>query len=89
MVSERELEKLLKALANKKRIAIIRHLKTGTATVGEIAKAIRLSIKATSRHLQLLSGAGYLMSEQQALYVHYTLNPQSADAARILKTVSL
>ena len=88
MVSERELERLLKAVANKKRIAIIRHLKTGTATVGEIAKAIKLSIKATSHHLQLLSGAGYVVSEQEGLYVRYIVNPQTEQATRILKTVT-
>lgn len=87
MVSERELERLLKAIANKKRIAIMRHLKGGATTVGEIAKAIKLSIKATSHHMQLLSGAGYVTSEQEGLYVRYVINPQTEQATRILKTV--
>jgi|CXWL01.1.fsa_nt_gi ArsR family transcriptional regulator len=88
MVSERELERLLKALANKKRIVIMRHLKSGPTTVGEIAKAIKLSIKATSHHLQLLSSAGYVVSEQEGLYVRYAINPQTDHAARILKTTT-
>lgn len=86
MISDRELEKLFKALANRKRIVILRYLKPGSATVGEIAKAIKLSIKATSRHLQILSGAGYIISEQRGLYVHYSLNGRS-EIFRSLKTI--
>ena len=84
--SERELEKLLKAVANKKRIAILRRLAAGSATVGEIARAIKLSMKATSRHLQILSGAGYLSCDRQSLFVHYKLDP-SLDASRVLKVL--
>lgn len=86
MVSEKELEKILKAVANRRRIGILRYLKNGPATVGEVAKAIKLSVKATSRHLQLLSAAGYVSSEQHGLYVQYTLDPKP-DALRILKPI--
>jgi DNA-binding transcriptional ArsR family regulator len=86
MVSDRELERVFKAVANRKRIAILRHLKNGSASVGEMAKAIKLSVKATSRHLQLLSGAGYVVSEQRGLFVFYSLNPQP-DAQRVLKNI--
>ena len=86
--SDRELEKLFKALANRRRLAILRYLKPESATVGEIAQAIKLSIKATSRHLQILSAAGYLTSEQQGLYVRYTLEPR-VEATRLLKATSL
>lgn len=74
MTSERELEKLYKAIANKRRIAIVRYLQSGAATVGEVAKAIKLSLKSTSRHLHVLAGAGLLVSEQRGLYVYYELD---------------
>ena len=86
MVSDKACEKLFKAIANHRRVAILRYLKSGSATVGEIAKAIKLSVKATSRHLQILSGAGYVVAEQRGLYVHYVLNPQSKNH-RVLEIV--
>lgn len=86
MVSDRELEKLFKALANRKRTAILKYLKSGSATVGEIAQAIKLSMRSTSRHLQVLSGAEYVTSERQGLYVHYALQSRS-EIFRVLKTL--
>lgn len=77
MGSDKDFEKLYKALANRRRIAIVRYLKSGSATVGEIAKSIKLSIKSTSRHLQVLLGAKFVVSEQHGLYVHYSLDTKS------------
>ncbi|MEK7613800.1 MAG: metalloregulator ArsR/SmtB family transcription factor [Patescibacteria group bacterium] len=85
MVSDRELEKVYKAVANRRRIAILRYLKSGSATVGEVAKAIKLSLKSTSHHLQLLSSTGFVVSEQHGLYMHYTLNLKS-DSFRIVRS---
>lgn len=48
----KEYERILKALANRRRLAILRHIRREKeARVGDIASAIRLSFKATSRHL--------------------------------------
>jgi len=77
MITDRELERLHKALANRRRIAIVRYLKSGSATVGEIAKSIKLSLKSTSRHLQVLSSAGFVIAEQHGLYMHYSLDIKS------------
>lgn len=85
MVSDRELEKIYKAVANRRRIAILRYLKSGNATVGEVAKAIKLSLKSTSRHLQVLAGVGLIVAEQRGLYVHYTFN-QKSEGSRTLRT---
>ena len=71
-MNEKELEKVLKALANKRRVAILKHLKrVGRASVGDISEAIKLSYKATSRHLMVLSGADILDKEQESLIVFY------------------
>ncbi len=73
-MNEKELEKTLKAIANKRRVAILKYLKyTGKASVGEIAEAIKLSFKATSKHLLILSNADIVEKEQVSLAVLYFL----------------
>jgi DNA-binding transcriptional ArsR family regulator len=70
----KELEKQLKALANRRRLMILKVLKKYHKTpVGEIAKEIKLSFKATSKHLGLLYSAGILEKEQVNLTVFYRL----------------
>ena len=51
------LEKLLKALANRRRLTIVDMLRTRSRSVSEIASGLRLSIRSTSRHLQVLARA--------------------------------
>lgn len=73
-MTEKELEKILKALANRRRIAILKLIKkSGQVSVGEIANAIKLSFTATSKHLVILSNAGILDKEQESLTVFYFL----------------
>ena len=73
-MSERELEKILKAMAKRRRIAVLKFIKkSGRASVGEIADAIKLSFTATSKHLAILSNAGILDKEQESLTVFYFL----------------
>lgn len=73
----RELERTLKALANKRRLAIIKYLKKEKeATVGDIAEAIHLSFKSTSRHLAILFAAFIVEKEQRSLQMWYKLSSQ-------------
>ena len=73
-MSEKELEKVLKALANKRRIAILKFIKkSGRASVGEVAGAIKLSFKATSKHLMILLNTDILNKEQESLTMFYFL----------------
>jgi len=70
----KELEKLLKALANKRRIAILKVLKeNGAVSVGDIASEIKLSFKSTSKHLAILSSLNIVDKEQVGLQVFYKL----------------
>ena len=56
--TEKELEKVLKALANRRRLAIVTVLKRSShMPVGDIAEKIKLSFKATSKHLSILASA--------------------------------
>ena len=81
----KNIEKISKAFANRRRLAILKYLKEHReASVGEIAKAISLSFKATSRHLSLLSGANLLNKEQRSLQVFYRL---SEDVAQFVKLI--
>lgn len=69
------LEKNLKAVANRRRLAIIKYLKENReATVGDIAGAIRLSFKATSKHLGILSAVDIVDKDQRGLQMYYQLN---------------
>ena len=82
----REFERVLKALANGRRLATVRYLKFhGAAPVGDIAQAIKLSFKATSKHLAILSAAGIVGHEQRSLLHFYSLaNDAPAIARRII-----
>ncbi len=82
-ISEKDFERIMKALANRRRLAILRFLKTmKEASVGDIAEEIKLSFKATSKHLGVLSAAGVVDREQRSLQMFYCLAPNSPLPAR-------
>ncbi len=79
----KELERTLKALANRRRLAIVRSLKeAGELSVSEIAERIHLSLKATSKHLGVLTAADIVEREQRSLRMIYSLSVQQPDAAK-------
>ncbi len=79
----KELERLFKAVANKRRIAILAVLKKRKAArVGEIADQIRLSLKATSKHLGVLYAAGFVDREQKSMEMHYRVAGELSAPAR-------
>jgi len=68
-------EKVLKALANKRRLAIVSYLrKEKEATVGSVSDNIKLSFRATSRHLAVLYNADVVEKEQRGLEMWYRLS---------------
>lgn len=70
----RELEKYLKALANRRRLAILKYLKRHReASVGEISDEINLSFKATSKHLAVLAALDIVERDQRSLRAFYRL----------------
>jgi len=88
-MKERGLERTLKALANRRRIAILKLLKKkGRASVGEIAEILNLSMRATSKHLSLLAHADVIENEQQGLLVFYRFtSPQHPMVKKLLSLV--
>ena len=78
-----DLERVIKALANRRRLVILRVLKKNTeASVGNLARAIKLSFKSTSNHLGVLSSAGIVDRTQVSTMMLYRLAPDLPDAAR-------
>ncbi len=72
----KELERILKALANKRRLAIVKYLKQEKeAAVGDISGEIKLSFKATSKHLGVLAAVDIVEKEQRGLRMWYRLSP--------------
>lgn len=70
----KETERILKALANRRRLAIVHHLRTSKENgVGVIAENIKLSFKATSKHLGILAAADIVGREQVGLAMNYYL----------------
>ena len=74
MDTVKNLEKIFKGLANRRRLAIIKFLsQKREATVADIAERIRLSFKATSKHLAILRQIDIIDSRQQGLNVYYRM----------------
>jgi len=82
----KELEKLLKAFANRRRLAIIKYLKSHKeASVSEVAYEISLSFKATSKHLLVLLAVDIVEREQRNVQMFYQLaNPQKSIVRQII-----
>lgn len=82
------IEKNLKAVANRRRLSIIKYLKENSeATVGDIADAIRLSFKATSKHLGILSAVDIVDKDQRGLQMYYRLNKITNPMLRTLISI--
>ncbi len=72
--SDKEPERTLKALANQRRLMIIRYLKSGRESpVGDIANHINLSFKATSKHLTVLLAARLVDRDQTGTKMFYRI----------------
>lgn len=87
-MKEKDLEKILKSLANKRRLAIVKYLKNRKdATVGNIAGHLKLSFKSTSKHLNILFLAEILEREQKDLQKFYSLTKPFPDILKPLLTI--
>ncbi len=88
MKDKKDLEKILKVLANRRRLAIIKYLKDSKqASVGDISGEINLSFRSTSKHLSILFSANLVDKDSKRTQVFYKL---SDDYNTIIKhTVSM
>jgi len=82
----KKLEKILKVFANARRLSIMEYLqRCKEAPVGRIAGEIKLSFKATSRHLNILFASNMVERDQRDIEVYYRLSRQSS---KMLKTIT-
>lgn len=74
MADLKTLERIHKAVANRRRLAIIANIKKEKEMpVGKIAARIKLSLKSTSRHLAVLFSANVVEKNQRSTEVFYRL----------------
>lgn len=70
----KEFEKQLKAVANRRRLEIIKYLKrTKEVSVSDLADHLRLSLRSTSKHLSVLASQEVVEREQRSAAVYYRL----------------
>jgi DNA-binding transcriptional ArsR family regulator len=80
-----QIEKILKAAANRRRLKILRYLKDHKrVSVSELAGHIKLSFKSTSRHLAILRNTDLVETEQVSLTILYSL---SSSAPKVLEQI--
>lgn len=68
--------KLLKALANERRLFILCHLLDNELSVGEMNQHLGLSQSALSQHLALLRNDGFVRTRKDAQTVYYSLKSE-------------
>ncbi|HEU0306816.1 MAG TPA: metalloregulator ArsR/SmtB family transcription factor [Lysobacter sp.] len=77
--------RLLKALANEKRLIILCMLAEGERSVGELNARLDLSQSALSQHLGLLREDGLVTTRREAQTIYYAL--ASGPSQRIIDTL--
>lgn len=68
--------KLLKALANERRLFILCHLLDQELSVGEMNRFLGLSQSALSQHLAILRNDGLVSTRKEAQTVYYSLKSE-------------
>lgn len=81
-----EAAKLLTALANESRLAVLCELVDGERSVGALAKTVGLTQSALSQHLAKLRAAGIVATRRQAQTIHYRLT--STPAGTVMQTLA-
>ncbi len=76
-----QLSVVFQALADPTRRAIISRLRTGAATVGELAEPFAMSRPAISQHLGVLEQAGLIERTRQGQWRSCALRPEGLDDA--------
>lgn len=85
----KQLERILKALANHRRLTIIQTLsRERELPVTEVAGTIKLSLTSTSKHLNLLYRLDVVDRRQENLTVYYRLaNPLPSPVRKLLSEI--
>lgn len=70
--------RLLKALANERRLMILCHLSESERSVGELERLVGLSQSALSQHLARLREDGLVKTRRAAQTIYYSLDGEAA-----------
>ncbi|MDO5897209.1 ArsR/SmtB family transcription factor [Agrobacterium sp. Azo12] len=77
--------RLLGALANEKRLQILRFIAGRETAVGDLAEQVGLSQSALSQHLAKLKAANFVTARRQAQTIYYST--EHPGVCRMLKTL--
>ena len=80
----RNLDRLLKALADPTRLRIVGLLQAGEVCICHIHDSLKIPQPKASRHLAYLRKAGVVEADKRGLWVYYRLAPQPAVAQTLL-----
>lgn len=69
----RDVASLLKAISNRRRLAVLYHLADGEKSVGEMERLVGLSQSALSQHLARLRQIGVVATRREAQRVFYSI----------------
>jgi DNA-binding transcriptional ArsR family regulator len=69
--------KVLKALADERRLKILQLLTANDLCVGALAKHLSISKPAVSQHLQILRKAGLVKGEKRGYWTHYIVEREA------------
>jgi ArsR family transcriptional regulator, arsenate/arsenite/antimonite-responsive transcriptional repressor len=72
-----DLEKVMKAMADKNRLRILKMLQQRKMCVCEIREVLGLSQPSVSKHLKILKDAGIITDDQEGLWTNYYINSQN------------
>lgn len=78
--------KIYQILANPKRLEILNILKTGEASAGNLAKALKISKSNVSQHLAMLRYTKVVTTRREGLNIYYNIaDSKIVEPCRILK----
>ncbi len=80
----KDLERVIKALADKNRLRILKMLQCKPMCVCEIREVLGLAQPTVSKHLKILKEAGIIEDWQVGLWTNYQLKPQNTYAKKIV-----
>lgn len=75
------LSDVYQALADPTRREILRHLRRGDQTAGELAERFPLAKSTLSGHFQILRSAGLIVAEKRGTRIVYSINESAFEEA--------
>jgi DNA-binding transcriptional ArsR family regulator len=86
MLSDRQLERIVKGFANHRRIQIMVLIKDQPElSVQEIASKLKINIKTASEHIRRLAIAGLVLKRSRGINVLHKLSPQGEFILKFLR----